>query len=1475
LKFWYGIGKRNPFLIPTDNPNMKTFTNTLFTIFIFFLFNVLHPYSYAQVNLSNGLILHYPLNGNANDMSLLGNHGTVSAAGAYAASDMNGIANSAMFFNGAIEQGMIECPNTILNGLPEFSMSNWFNLNSLTNGMSMVGQDNIIETGFYTSPNRIVVWHPVSGNVNVNLSSGAGVWQHFAVTCSPTQMKIYLNGVLVNTLTGNYSLSSNSYPPRIGGNVVNQSNNSWFRGKIDEVRFYNRALTQDEINLLSSSIALTYGILSVSNNDLCTGSSFDVSYVVLGSGVHADNKFYLQLSDPEGTFENPVVLAEQYGKTSGSFNGVTIPEYVKSGNDYKLRITGTLPIYQGTSSTQTLTIRNVSEGLSTLEQGRILYYKFEGNTADSSGFNNHGVSAGGTSYVNDRHDNLFSAIQLNGTNGHIVVPQGTWFDETPFTFATWIKPVSYNNWSRILDFGAGPGNDNIILALSNGTSGNLFGSIRNGTTQVGSVSGSALPLNKWSHVALTYDGTSVAIYINGNLNAKASTTVIRLINRTNCYIGRSAWTADAYTNAAFDDFMVWNRLLTESEIKVLAHDGLIFTNSPVCGGNALFLEAAPIENAVYQWSGPLSFNSILRINELSPALSSMSGMYQLTISSGNCTHNSPAKEITVFSSASQITPSFSGLPDFIYTGGAPITLTPVPTGGFFNGQGISGNVFDPSNAGIGNHNIIYSYVNTAGCISTAANSVYVGQGYSMTNATISDCNGGFFDSGGRTVNYQNNENYTITFCSDNNEKLQFNIKTISIGTGDTLWVYDGPDVNAELIAMYIVNSNRDYVWSSGTCMTFRFKSDASNTASGWETEFRCMVNPSVPNEITDMSTGFRTVCSGTFRDPGGSGNYSVGTHRTQTFRSVDGKRLKLDFTMLNINGNNNGHWLHVYDGPTTAFPLIGSYNEWAWPPGSKVESTGEYLTFVFDATNTSAGSRPGWEATWSCTTPALHVVNIQDNDTTICAAVFCDNGGLNGNYTHNAFDTITLSAISGKILELTFNHNNTQFGAGDTLWVFDGPDVNSVLKAMYISNSRMDNIYSSGTHLTFVFRSDGVGNGRGWQGYLNCIDPPAPAVTYDMSTGMRVVCDGFFRDPGGSGNYSVGTHRTQTFRSVDGERLKLDFTMLNINGNNNGHWLHVYDGPTTAFPLIGSYNEWAWPPGSKVESTGEYLTFVFDATNTSAGSRPGWEATWSCTTPALHVVNIQDNDTTICAAVFCDNGGLNGNYTHNAFDTITLSAISGKILELTFNHNNTQFGAGDTLWVFDGPDVNSVLKAMYISNSRMDNIYSSGTHLTFVFRSDGVGNGRGWQGYLNCIDPPAPAVTYDMSTGMRVVCDGFFRDPGGSGNYSVGTHRTQTFRSVDGERLKLDFTMLNINGNNNGHWLHVYDGPTTAFPLIGSYNEWAWPPGSKVESTGEYLTFVFDATNSCELTPRLGSHMDMHNTSAHAHLYRKSNSAVV
>ncbi len=71
-----------------------------------------------------------------------------------------------------------------------------------------------------------------------------GVWSHLAVTFDGSVVRLFVNGALVGSVGFVGSVPGSSGPLRLGGNSVW---GEWFAGLIDEVRVYNRALTQAEI----------------------------------------------------------------------------------------------------------------------------------------------------------------------------------------------------------------------------------------------------------------------------------------------------------------------------------------------------------------------------------------------------------------------------------------------------------------------------------------------------------------------------------------------------------------------------------------------------------------------------------------------------------------------------------------------------------------------------------------------------------------------------------------------------------------------------------------------------------------------------------------------------------------------------------------------------------------------------------------------------------------------------------------------------------------------------------------------------------------------------------------------------------------------------------------------------------------------------------------------------------------------------
>ncbi len=71
-------------------------------------------------------------------------------------------------------------------------------------------------------------------------------WTHLAMTLDATTLRLYVNGTQVATRGVSLSMAASTGALKIGGNNVWPE---WFKGLIDEVRVYNRALTATEIQV--------------------------------------------------------------------------------------------------------------------------------------------------------------------------------------------------------------------------------------------------------------------------------------------------------------------------------------------------------------------------------------------------------------------------------------------------------------------------------------------------------------------------------------------------------------------------------------------------------------------------------------------------------------------------------------------------------------------------------------------------------------------------------------------------------------------------------------------------------------------------------------------------------------------------------------------------------------------------------------------------------------------------------------------------------------------------------------------------------------------------------------------------------------------------------------------------------------------------------------------------------------------------
>jgi PKD repeat protein len=118
----------------------------------------------------------------------------------------------------------------------------------------------------------------------------------------------------------------------------------------------------------------------------------------------------------------------------------------------------------------------------------------------------------------------------------------------------------------------------------------------------------------------------------------------------------------------------------------------------------------------------------------------------------------------------------------------------------------------------------------------------------MANQTVATCGGYFYDSGGPSGQYSNNENYVFTFYpATQGDMLQFVFEEFQVEAHgscnwDWLRIFNGPDTDAPLIGQYCGTNSPGMVTADNPsgAITFQFRSDGSITEQGWKAAISCI-----------------------------------------------------------------------------------------------------------------------------------------------------------------------------------------------------------------------------------------------------------------------------------------------------------------------------------------------------------------------------------------------------------------------------------------------------------------------------------------------------------------------------------------------------------------------------------------------------------------------------------------------------------
>jgi hypothetical protein len=201
----------------------------------------------------------------------------------------------------------------------------------------------------------------------------------------------------------------------------------------------------------------------------------------------------------------------------------------------------------------------------TVAIGLVAAYGFnEGSgttVTDSSGRGNNGTISAAT-WTTAGHSG--NALSFNGTNSWVTVNDAASLDlTTGMTVEAWVKLTTVSGWRAVIIKETTGG---LAYGLYANTNLNRPAGVIHTSTDVNLYGTAALVANTWAHLATTYDGANLRLYVNGVQVASQAFTGSMPISASPLRIGGdSVW--GEFLSGVIDDVRVYNRALAGAEIQ--------------------------------------------------------------------------------------------------------------------------------------------------------------------------------------------------------------------------------------------------------------------------------------------------------------------------------------------------------------------------------------------------------------------------------------------------------------------------------------------------------------------------------------------------------------------------------------------------------------------------------------------------------------------------------------------------------------------------------------------------------------------------------------------------------------------------------------------------------------------------------------------------------------------------------------------